>query len=340
MSKHNKKPFLPQWLKRFGFMLIKLSIAIGCSYYIYDKLVNNNTLDFNFFIDLLNSNKVFSVLNITALISFSLINWGLESLKWKVLVNTITRLSLGNAIEQSFGALTASLMTPNRIGEYGAKAIYYPKQFRKKILALTLIGNLSQLLVTLIFGSIGLLMFWSMFTVSINIYNLLSALFLIALVWYIMHAYGHKLMIITIKGFSLRALQNFINKLPSKVLLQTISIALVRYIVFSHQCYFLIVLFNIDVSYITALTFISCMYIMASAIPTVFIFDSVIKGSIAVWLFSFVGANELVIIAITLLMWILNFALPAMLGSYFVLNFNQYLVELPTDRNINETESS
>ena len=339
MSKHNKKPFLPQWLKRIGFMLIKLSIAVGCSFYIYNKLVNNNTLDFELFVDLLRNNKVFGLLNITMLIGFSLLNWGLESLKWKVLVNTITPLSIGKAIEQSFGALTASLMTPNRIGEYGAKAIYYPKVLRKKILALTLIGNLSQLLVTLLLGSIGLLLFWSIFTVSINVYNLLSALFLIALIWYIMHAYGQKLMIITIKGFSLKALQNFVNKLPSKVLWQTISIALIRYIVFSHQCYFLLVLFNIDVTYFTALTFISCMYIMASAIPTVFIFDSIIKGSIAVWLFSFVGANELVIITITLLMWMLNFALPAMLGSYFVLNFNQYLIELPSDRKTNEPES-
>ena len=339
MSKHNKKPFLPQWLKRIGFMLIKLSIAIGCSYYIYDKLVNNNTLDFELFIDLLSKNKVFSLLNISILIAFSLLNWGLESLKWKALVNTITPLSLGKAIEQSFGALTASLMTPNRIGEYGAKAIYYPKALRKKILALTLIGNLSQLLITTVIGSIGLLLFWSMFTVSINMYNLISALFLIGLIWYIMHAYGHKLMIITIKGFSLKALQNFINKLPTKVLWQTLSIAFIRYGVFSHQCYFLLVLFKVDVSYSTALIFISCMYIMASAIPTVFIFDSIIKGSIAVWLFSFVGANELIIIAITLLMWMLNFALPAMLGSYFVLNFNQYLIELPSDNHTNELEA-
>ncbi|HLT54285.1 MAG TPA: hypothetical protein VKZ97_10350, partial [Flavobacteriaceae bacterium] len=55
---------------------------------------------------------------------------------------------------------------------------------------------------------------------------------------------------------------------------------------------------------------------------TLFIFDVVVKGSVAVYLFDFAGVNELVILSTTTLMWLLNFVLPSVFGSYFVLNFN------------------
>ena len=64
------------------------------------------------------------------------------------------------------------------------------------------------------------------------------------------------------------------------------------------------------------------MYLLASIIPSIFIFDVVIKGSIAVYLFTFLGVNEFTILSITTLMWIFNFVLPSIFGSYYVLNFN------------------
>ena len=64
------------------------------------------------------------------------------------------------------------------------------------------------------------------------------------------------------------------------------------------------------------------MYLLASIIPSIFIFDVIIKGSIAVYLFSLAGVNELIILSIITLMWGLNFVTPSVFGSYYVLNFN------------------
>ena len=63
------------------------------------------------------------------------------------------------------------------------------------------------------------------------------------------------------------------------------------------------------------------MYLFASIIPTLALFDWLIKGSIAVWLFGFVGVNEIAIISITTIMWLLNVALPGIVGGFFVLKF-------------------
>ena len=66
---------------------------------------------------------------------------------------------------------------------------------------------------------------------------------------------------------------------------------------------------------------ITSMHLLVSIIPTIFIFDVVIKGSVAVYLFEFPGINELVILSVITIMWILNFVLPSFIGSYFVIQF-------------------
>ena len=67
---------------------------------------------------------------------------------------------------------------------------------------------------------------------------------------------------------------------------------------------------------------ITSMYVLASVIPSVFIFDVIIRSSIAVYLFSIVGVNDFTTLSIVAIMWLLNFVLPSLFGSYYVLNFN------------------
>jgi hypothetical protein len=47
-----------------------------------------------------------------------------------------------------------------------------------------------------------------------------------------------------------------------------------------------------------------------------------IKGSISLTLFSFFGVNESIVLTVTTLMWLLNFALPSIFGSYYVYRFS------------------
>ena len=67
--------------------------------------------------------------------------------------------------------------------------------------------------------------------------------------------------------------------------------------------------------------FITSMYLLSSIIPALSIFDVVIKGSVAVFVFSFLEINQLIILSIITIMWLLNFVLPSIIGSYFVLLF-------------------
>lgn len=251
---------------------------------------------------------------------FSLFNWFFEILKWKTLVSFSKKISFKAALIQSLSSLTASLITPNRIGEYGAKALYFEKPLRNQILVLNLVGNVFQLFVTLFFGLFGVYFFLNKFKIDIDynpIFIFLGVTFLISTaIWYLFKK-G-----VSIKGHTLQSLRNFILKIPQKTTIKIGFLSVLRYLVFSHQFYFLILLFTIEISYFDAMIGVFLMYFMASIIPMLSLFDVVIKSSVALWIFSFYNVNEIDILSISLLMWIFNFVIPSVFGSYFVLTFN------------------
>ncbi|MDO7170886.1 lysylphosphatidylglycerol synthase domain-containing protein [Mariniflexile sp. AS56] len=312
---------LPYKTKQFFFVLIKISIVVAAFYFIYRKLAYNSSLEFSNFIDILNEHDVFSAKTILILIILTGFNWFFEILKWQKLVSPINKITFQKASQQSLGALTASLFTPNRIGDYGAKAIYYTKNLRKRILLTNLLSNILQMGVTCILGCIGLYFFISKYAISLN-YNklLLRTLFTLACIGFVFFVIQKSRF--SIKGFSFEKMKVFLLNYPKKLLIYGFCLSLLRYLIFSFQFYYLLTIFGVNNSYLESMTLITSMYLLASIIPSIFIFDVLIKGSVAVYLFSFIGINAISILCIVTLMWVLNFVFPSILGSYFVLNFN------------------
>jgi len=319
---------LPYKTKQFFLLLIKLSIVVGAFYFIYKKLSENEELDFHVFIQFLKENDVFSIKIVFFLLFLSIFNWFLEILKWQTLVATIEKISFKNALEQSLGSLTASLFTPNRIGEYGAKAIYFSSGKRKKIVFLNFLSNTMQMSTTVIFGGIGLCLLNSKYDLHID-YHKASRFLVIISVVVIFTVFGLKQNKFKIKGFSIERLIDFFKSISTKTKVLGMLLSIMRYVIFSFQFYYLLQVFGVSVSYYNAMVVISSMYVLASIIPSVFIFDVVIKSSVAVYLFSIVGVNDFTTLSIVSLMWLLNFVLPSIFGSYYVLNFN-----LPKDTHL------
>jgi len=304
--------------KQFFFALLKIGIVITAFYFVYYKLTSNNTLDFNKFISFSNKKYIFSIKNTFILFLLTFFNWFFEILKWQELVSSIKKISLKNAVEQCLGSLTVSLFTPNRIGEYGAKALYYTKDYRKQIMSINLVNNLLQMGVTSVFGIIGLCFLSQVHEIHIIKRSILLWLCVFLLIFIPL--------IIRKKNFGL--LTNLIKKLKNLVfnfsknnVFKGLLFSIFRYVIFSFQFYYLLTLFGYRVNYFDAMAFISSMYFLASVIPSIFIFDVIVKGSIAVFLFSFLGFNELIILSIITIIWVLNFVFPSILGSYFVLRF-------------------
>ena len=307
--------------KQFFFVLIKLSIVAGTFYFIYQKLTQNEHLSFSDFSYFLEKNKVFSLKNILFLLFLTVFNWFFEILKWQKLASIVTKISFFKSLEQSLGALTASLFTPNRIGEYGAKAVYFQYGVRKKIMLLNLLGNMSQMAVTTFVGIFGLVAFYLIYKPEINPYQLLvfAGICLMVLL-FARHFWRNNSW--NLRGFELSKIKDFIKDIAPATKTQVLLLATIRYFLFSLQFYFLLTLFQVNLNYYEAMVVISCSYLLSSIIPSIFIFDVVVKGGVAVFLFSFAVVDNVIVLSTITFMWLLNFVLPSIFGSYYVLNFN------------------
>jgi len=174
---------------------------------------------------------------------------------------------------------------------------------------------------TLLFGIIGLSLFISKYEINVSSIKIFSLLTLIVIIIVIVF-FVSKQNKFKIKGFSIQNIKASILKIPTKIHYKNVAFAVIRYFVFSFQFYYLLTLFAVDVSYFNAMIVITTMYLLSSVIPTIFVFDVVVKGSIGLYLFSYIGINALTILSIITLMWMLNFVLPSVFGGYYVLNFD------------------
>lgn len=294
--------------KHFLVFSVKLLIVVGAFYFIYNQLASNDKLDWDKF-ELLVQKKA-SVLGILFLLSFSVVNRYLEILKWQNLVAFIKPISVGESTKQVLGALTAGIFTPNGLGEYAGKALYFDKTKTKQIIFLNLICNGIQMILTIVFGLFGLMI--------IGYQKEVSFLGTAVLIIFTFLFFTKK---IKIKGYSVEKLLIKIGEIPNSIHTKNNILAVCRYLVFSHQYYFLFLAFDVDLPYGTMMATIAVVYFLASSLPSFQFLDFAVKGSVAVFFFGKLGVNEWIVVFISTLMWFLNVVLPVVIGSYFVLKF-------------------
>lgn len=311
---------IPHKTKQFLVLLVKLLIVGGAFYFIYNQLTNNDKLDWQKFLVLFHKNQ--SVLGIGFILLLSVLNRLFEIMKWQNLVSCIRPISLGEATKQVLAALTAGLFTPNGVGEYAGKALFFDKKEAKKVVFLNLICNGIQMILTVLFGVFGLLYFNAEHSVIST--KTVTILFGFLLILFAVLFSAKK---IAIKGHSIEKLIHKINEIPKSIHQKNTLLAILRYLVFSHQYYFLFLAFDVDLPYLTLISAITSVYFLASALPTFQFLDFAVKGGVAVYFFGILGVNEWVTVFVTTLMWFLNVVLPVIWGSYYVLNFKTKTVQ-------------
>lgn len=299
--------------KQYWVAPAKVLVVGGAFYYIWDSLTNNDKLDWQQFLSTF-GNWTWPSIALVLLLSF--VNRFLEILKWQNLASVIRRISVAEAAKQVLAALTAGLFTPNGIGEYAAKTLYFERAQAKKIVFLNLVCNGVQMILSVVFGVFGLLYFNVYFHVItaktvILVFGLVCALVLASFF----------LRKITVRGFSIEKLVHKIGSLRKKIHAKNTILAICRYMAFSHQYFVLFRMFGVDLPYPILMSAITSTYFLASSLPTFQFLDFAVKGGVAVYFFGLLGVNEWITVFISTLMWFLNVVLPVGIGSYFVLKF-------------------
>lgn len=69
-----------------------------------------------------------------------------------------------------------------------------------------------------------------------------------------------------------------------------------------------------------------------AVIPTLALTEIGVRGSVALFFLGLVSTNSIGIVTATFTLWIINLALPALIGSFFVFSTNIFGPALPTGR--------
>jgi len=313
--------------KTIGFLL-KVGIVAFALFFLYQQLTSKSSVE-QFDLDQILVKLQENYIVVTVVILMMFLNWFLESLKWRFLISKIEKVSIKRSIRAIFSGITVSAFTPNRVGEYGGRVFCLEKADRFKGVLITVIGSMAQLVTTIVFGSIGILLlpnlmpeFDSLLSNIVFAYPIMLFLLIllnVLLVTLFLNASVFSVVLSKIKFLrKFKKYNEVFSFYNSSELLEILLYSVGRYIVFTTQFFILLQVFDVQIGYVDAMILITTMLLVISIIPTIAITEIGIRGSVALFLFGLVSVNAIGILSATFVMWVINLLLPALIGTIFI----------------------
>lgn len=306
-------------LKKYLSIIIKIVIVFFSFYFIYHQLVENKSfeeLDISVLIDTVKKNKVYLV----GVILMMFLNWLVEALKWRYMISKIENISIMTAYRAIFTGITVSTFTPNRIGEYGGRVFCLEQGDRIKAVFITVLCSMSQLLVTILYGSISLFILFDEILID---KTFLSVSLLILLNLFLLFSYFNISHIVNFLG-KFKLINSFKKYLEVLVMYnyRDLFIAFIysntRYFIFSLQFIILLHVFGINISFMDAILSVMLIFFFITITPTITIAEIGVRGSVAIFVLGLFSSNDIAILSSTTLLWLINLIIPAIIGSFFI----------------------
>lgn len=313
---------MTQKQKKILSYLIKFSVLVLATVFIYKKLSNNENL--KNFVELINGlQKSDVVLCLTGVFVLMLLNWFVESVKWQFLVKRVEEISLWRAIESVFCGLTWAVFTPNRIGEYGGRVFFLSSRKRIKGAVAMSVGHIAQMVLTNIAGAVAII--WFLYTFQeLNGWLLIltSALGIVFCGFFIVFYFNiHWLSNLVSKIGFLKKFSRFFDVLESyskQELFKVMLFSLLRFVVFTSQYLLIMKLLIPEIAVYECVLLVFILFFVQSALPSLDLLDFGVRSMTATYFFSYITHQEIAVMAAASLIWFVNLIIPAVIGSFFV----------------------
>jgi hypothetical protein len=314
-------------LYKISFISFKIIVFFLALWFVYDKVFYNTDLAEikGGVTDALERNGSVGVLVLVCFLM--LVNWGLEALKWQLMLRPATKIEYSKALKAIFSGSTISMFTPNRLGAFIGRILYVDKGHKGQAALTTMFGNYSQLLATLIFGSLAMLLALVNgidlagleHNVIVGAVIVFVAATLVMLYMYYASSSFSKIVrsIPLIKQYANHA--DILSIYSKSDLHRFLGISLVRYLVFALQFYLLIRLFGIDVTLLEGGIAVASIYLAITFVPASLLGKLGIRESVSIVMLSGYTVYEYHIVAASFTLWVINLAIPALIGGYLLL---------------------
>lgn len=303
-----RKSFL-YTLKTGLFILICFAFYKQWTRINWDEIIAFSAIQWNYFL-------------LAALLVF--INWGLEWLKWYVIVQNITELpARGVLVKSLLAGIATGFITPNRLGNFLGRILFFSKRKALYLTLGTLYGNLAQFIATIIFGVAGLYQIGgnlpsdnyaqSAIVVSTVVMGIGLVIYAIAPFLYRLEWRKFKRMKNVLFRFS---------KMAKKSAFPLLALSVLRYLCFVLQFSLLIIAFGGLYSQ-ELIAGICLVFLITTLTPNLLFGKLMIRESVALFVLgNFVFPLSSVLFA-SVTLWVINLGIPALIG-YVILLLNKY----------------
>ncbi len=329
--------------KTYNF-LIRLLIILATYGFIYFQLFYERDIQavYQTFLDSFSNGWFIKMAILVFLLMF--LNWGIEALKWQFLIRKIEKISWLRSFNAVLTGVAVSSFTPNRVGDYFGRVFILEKANRIEGVFITILGSMSQLMVTFLAGTSCI------FILFLSFHQTLLPYFDIPAYLYTYFLWGGGVLILgldvlfillflnislfsslanRLKGKVLEKFTSYIHVLSAYTmseLLNVIMLSVIRFIVFSVQLYILLWAFSVELPFIQGMVMIGVIFFTITIIPTVAITELGIRGSVSLFIIGIYFGSPLEmpastamgIVAASTSLWIINLAIPALIGAIFV----------------------
>jgi Lysylphosphatidylglycerol synthase TM region len=305
-------------------------LFLWLSYSIYNQVKHQPDLKTSW-IKIRQSLQSAEIWDLVIVVFLMIINWSIEALKWKISIQNVQPMSFARSFRAVLSGVSFSVSTPNRIGEYLGRILYMEEGNRLRVISLTIVSSMSQLIITLLAGSAGLFFIRK----KIETGNMIEGH---DSFWLQVLQYGVIVVLLILTGFYFRLslLTNLVDKLRNNniyswlisslkgidatLLLKLLSLSAIRYIVFVVQYFLLFRLFEADIEWWPCFWAVSVIFLVLAIIPTFAIAELGLRGKVSLKLIGLFSTNSLGISIATVTIWIINLVLPAIAGSLLILS--------------------
>ena len=256
-----------------------------------------------------------------------LANWWLESFKWRRLMIGVETVRPWRAFLATIAGTSVGFVSVNRTGEFIGRVLFLAPENRFAGGFATALGSIAQFVVTLVAGALGLLILtlavlplpWPEGWISWALATLTTLVTVIALVLYSYPGLFRQVLLLVPYARRFERPSKVLARFDRGELLVVLLLSAMRYTVFGLQFVLLLRCFGTGVPVWSMVLGVPLIYLIAALIPSVMLTELGVRGSVAVAVLSPLGGDAGLVLLATSVLWMINVALPASVGSVILL---------------------
>lgn len=257
-----------------------------------------------------------------------LVNWGMEVLKWKFLIDTHHSITWRTATKGVLSGVSFGVFSPNRTGEFIGRILSLRPEHRTMGTLMSFVNGIAQTTATFVFGLLGMVLMLSLIgeerlglipSMVLRVTLLLSLLLLVAVYFRLPHI-GPWL-----SGF--KRLARWKHELHDMVLLtndtmsKLLYLSLVRFMAFIAQYMLLFYLVFETPEWLGLLGSSILTLFSSTLLPFLPIPDLLLRETFALGYFELFSFDPIKVSAVVFGVWMINVALPALVGTLVLFTY-------------------